>query len=110
MKKLSELTDRELALMMQSLLHWTAGKHDALVAEAAYRLVRAGGGPLLKEESELIDEIHTLEFRLREENRRQRRLKARHSGRCPLPAPGSGKPSSRSQVIPIRLKASIHAL
>ena len=101
MKKLEDFTDREIALMMGSLHFGVAGKHDELVAEAAYRLVRASGGPLLQEEADLIDEIHTNEYRLRETNRRQRRLKHGAKGSRSFHKPGSRIPSSKSQVIPI---------
>lgn len=77
MKKLSECTDREIALLMGALHNGAPGKRSELIAEAAYRLVRSGGGKLARDESSLIDEIHTYDYRLREAERSQRRIRQR---------------------------------
>src|SRR5579864_801658 len=76
-KKLDELTDRQISQLMGALHGENAGKRSELIASAAYRLVRAGGGPLTKDESKNIDDIHTCDFRLREAEREQRRARGR---------------------------------
>lgn len=72
-RKLSEFTDKEIAAMMGSLHHNLAGKHDALIAEASYRLVRADGGRMTEAESLCVDEVMTDQHRTREAARVARR-------------------------------------
>ena len=78
LKKMSEFSDREIALLMGALYgdEGKGGKRDALIAEAAYRLVRANLGGLSGEEAEVIDQIHTCDFRLRNAERQQRQINA----------------------------------
>ncbi|HEU0367886.1 MAG TPA: hypothetical protein VFR42_01670 [Candidatus Acidoferrum sp.] len=59
-----------------------------LVCEASYRLARAGGAAMTQEEDSLVDEIMTTEFRLRENQRVQRRVNSvRKGGRGESPEP-----------------------
>lgn len=44
MRKLSKFTDRQIALLTGLLHAGTTAKGNDLIAEMAYRLVRAGGG------------------------------------------------------------------
>ena len=77
MKKLDELTDRQISQLMGALHNESGGKRSELIASAAYRLVRAGGGPLTKEESANIDDIHTCDYRLRNAERAHRQMRGR---------------------------------
>jgi hypothetical protein len=73
MRNFTKLTDRQVALLMGALHCGRSGKAELLITEAAYRLVRAGHGPLTQEEEDLAREVHDGDFRLREAERRQRR-------------------------------------
>lgn len=73
MKRLSEFTDREIALMLGTLHDGRAGKRSLLISEAAYRLVRSGLGTLSAAEERMAEDLHTYDFRMREDARAQRR-------------------------------------
>jgi hypothetical protein len=73
MSTLSKFTDHQLASMLDSLQEGIPGKRSDLIAEVAYRLFRAGGGPLDARQAELLDIIATRCFRARIERREQRR-------------------------------------
>jgi hypothetical protein len=86
--KLAKFSDRQIALMMGSLNTGKICMATRLIGEASYRLARASGQAMTEEESELIDDIMTDEFRLREKQREQRRLNSvRKGGREESPEP-----------------------
>lgn len=47
-----------------------------LLCEASYRLARAGGPALTEEDDELIEDIMTTDYRLRQRMREQRRQRS----------------------------------
>ena len=66
MKKLSEFSDREIALMLGGIHeNRVIGRAEALVVEAAYRLVRSGKGPLTRAEEAAVEEVHNADLLLR---------------------------------------------
>jgi hypothetical protein len=86
--RLSKFSDRQIALMLGSLNTGEINMCTRLICEASYRLARAGGAAMTEDEDELIDEIMTNEFRLREKRREQRRIKTVRKGGCgELPEP-----------------------
>jgi hypothetical protein len=94
--RLAKFSDRQIALMMGSLDTGEINMRTRLLAEASYRLARAGGAAMTEEEDELLDDLMTAEFRLREHLRRQRRgeyeivRKRRSAGESPEPSLGRG--------------------
>lgn len=71
--RLAKLSDAQLALVTGALNDGTAGMKTRLLCEISYRLMRAGGPALLEDEEALVEELMTLHFRLRENQRKRRR-------------------------------------
>jgi hypothetical protein len=71
--RLSKFTDQQLALLLGQLNDGREGMVSRVICEVSYRLLRAGGSALTVEEDELLDDLMTCVFRLRENNRRHRR-------------------------------------
>jgi hypothetical protein len=90
--------------MMGALNDGKVGMRNRLMCEASYRLVRAGGAAMTFEEDDLIDEIMTCEFRLREAGRVRRRVnsvrKGGHEGLPePLPVRSSSSKTTRPRLV-----------
>jgi hypothetical protein len=81
--RLAKFSDRQIAQMMGSLHDGKVGMRTRLICEASYRLCRAGGAAMTAEEEELIDELMTVEFRLREKSRQRRRMSSRSAEKQP---------------------------
>jgi hypothetical protein len=105
--RLGKFSDRQIALMLGSLNTGEISMKTRLLCEASYRLARAGGAALTEVEDDLIDEIMTCEFRLRENQRKQRRCKSnsvRKGGRGESPEPFTRRSrSNASASSPLRL-------
>jgi hypothetical protein len=86
--RLAKFSDRQIAQMMGSLNDGKVGMRNRLVCEASYRLARSGGAAMSAEEEELIDEIMTNDFRLREATRKYRRAGSRRAEKQPRVARG----------------------
>lgn len=71
--RLAKFSDRQIAQMMGALNDGKVGMRNRLLCEASYRLIRAGGSAMTPEEEELIDELMTVDYRLREASRKRRR-------------------------------------
>jgi hypothetical protein len=94
--RLATFSDRQIALLMGALNIGKDCMATRLICEARYRLARAGGAAMTKEEDELLEDLMTAQFRLREHLRRQRRgeykmvRKRRSAGESPEPSLGRG--------------------
>jgi hypothetical protein len=102
--KLAKFSDRQSALMMGALNDGKVGMRNRLMCEASYRLVRADGAAMTLEEDDLIDEIMTCEFRLREAGRVRRRVnsvrKGGHEGLPePLPVRSRSSKATRPRLV-----------
>jgi hypothetical protein len=70
---LHRFTDQQLALLLGQLNDGREGMASRVICEVSYRLLRAGGPALTVEEDELLDDLMTAHFRLREHKRTHRR-------------------------------------
>jgi hypothetical protein len=97
--RLGKFTDQQLALLLGQMNCGCDGMASRVICEVSYRLLRAGGSALTVEEDELLDDLMTCVFRLRENNRRRRRASSS------LTKPGGGQ--IRKPGATLKLVASV---
>jgi hypothetical protein len=102
--RLGKFSDRQIALLLGSLNFGEISMATRLICEASYRLVRAGGASIEEDEDELIEDIMTYEWRLRETKRKRRQLKSNRKGtEVPEPLPARSRriasASSRLRLV-----------
>jgi hypothetical protein len=78
--RLAKFSDRQIAQMLGTLNTGRDCLATRLICEASYRLARAGGPAMTEDEDELIEQIMTMDYRLREIQRRQRRSNSVRKG------------------------------
>jgi transcription elongation GreA/GreB family factor len=81
--RLAKFSDRQISQMMGALNDGKVGMRNRLLCEASYRLARSGGAAMTAEEEDLLDEIMTYEFRLRENGRKRRRASSGRAEKQP---------------------------
>jgi len=109
--KLAKFSDRQIALMMGSLNTGADNMATRLICEASYRLARAGGAAMTEEEDEMLDVIMTSEYRLRIEQRKQRRVNSvRKGGRGESPEPLTRRGSTSSKLRLVQMKRPARSL
>jgi hypothetical protein len=100
---LHRLSDRQLALLLGELNEGREGMASRVICEVSYRLLRASGSAMSKYEDELLDDLMTCEFRLRENNRRRRReTRLQMPGGRRAPSQPEATQKRVASVIPFR--------
>jgi hypothetical protein len=100
--RLAKFSDRQIAQMMGSLHDGNAGMRTRLICEASYRLTRSAGAAMTAEEEELIDELMTSGFRLREMERARRRNNSKRAEKQPRIVKGGSVGAAATKIRCIR--------
>ena len=100
--RLAKFSDRQIAQMMGSLNDGKVGMRNRLLCEASYRLTRSSGAAMSAEEEQLIDEVMTSGFRLREALRKHRRASSKRTEKQPRVMKGGSREAAASKIRCIR--------
>jgi hypothetical protein len=96
--RLAKFSDRQIA-QMGALNDGKAGMRNRLMCEASYRLTRSEGAAMTAEEEELVDELMTYYYRLREKARLRRRESSRSAEKQPRVSGSRGAAASKIRCI-----------